>query len=122
MIVAQSGEAVLAPVIGARTRLVMAEIVPRVAVLAIVLADCAPLAFAEVWPPLSPWNVPLARLVEAQRFGGDAGFDPLRHGRAFSLLAELLQRNRETAEIEADLEPDLTAMQPQDARRRLVSK
>src|SRR5271166_3171133 len=115
MIVAQSGEAVLAPVIGARTRLVMAEIVPRVAVLAIVLADCAPLAFAEVWPPLSPWNVPLARLVEARRFGGDAAFDRVRHAPClFTDCAERLQEIVSPLEVEADFEPNQAAVQPQD--------
>src|SRR5215813_13628039 len=51
LVVADTGEAVLAPVIGARPGLIMSEVVPRIAVLAIVLADRAPLALAQIRPP-----------------------------------------------------------------------
>jgi hypothetical protein len=54
------------PVIGARAGLIVREIVPRVAVLAVVLADRAPLAFAEIGPPLFPRHSALSRLVETQ--------------------------------------------------------
>src|ERR1700730_3065407 len=54
VVVAEAGEAVLAPVVGARTRLPVREVVPRIAVVAVVLADRAPLALAEIRPPLSP--------------------------------------------------------------------
>ena len=53
-VVAQAGDAVLAPVIGARSRLIVGEVVPGVAVLAVVLPDRAPLPFAEIRPPLLP--------------------------------------------------------------------
>jgi hypothetical protein len=66
VIVAKTGKAVLAPVIGARTGLIMIEIVPGIAVLTVILADCAPLPFAEVWPPLLLRRPLLARLVETQ--------------------------------------------------------
>src|SRR5271154_460201 len=66
MIVAETGEAILAPMIGARTGLVMGEVVPRIAVLAVVLADGAPLAFAEIWPPKLPQHALLSRFVETQ--------------------------------------------------------
>src|SRR5271166_243928 len=45
VIVTDAGEAVLTPVISARTGLVVTEIVPGVPVRAIILADGAPLAF-----------------------------------------------------------------------------
>src|SRR6516162_6795005 len=64
VIVAETGETILTPVIGARAGLIMAEIVPRVPVAAIVLADGAPLAFAEVGPPLPPWHSVLPRFVQ----------------------------------------------------------
>src|SRR5271168_338637 len=66
MVVADPGEAVLAPVIGARTGLIVAEIVPRITVLTVVLADRAPLALAEVWPPLPPRHALLPRLVQTR--------------------------------------------------------
>jgi hypothetical protein len=68
VIVTEAGKAILALVISARTGLVVGEIVPRIAVLAVVLADRSPLAFAEVRPPLFPGNLFLTRLVEAHFF------------------------------------------------------
>ena len=46
MVVADPGEPVLAPVIGARAGLIVREVIPGVAGLTIVLAHRAPLAFA----------------------------------------------------------------------------
>src|SRR5271166_5172937 len=66
VVVAEPGEAVLTPVIGARAGLIVGEIVPRIAVLAVVLADRAPLAFAEIRAPLLPRHPLLPRLVETQ--------------------------------------------------------
>ena len=63
LVVADTGEAVLAPVIGARPGLIMSEVVPRIAVLAIVLADRALLALAKIRPPLPPRHPLLARLL-----------------------------------------------------------
>ena len=54
LVVGDAGQAVLAPAIGARAGLVVGEVVPGVAALAVVLAHGAPLAFAEVGPPLFP--------------------------------------------------------------------
>jgi hypothetical protein len=45
---------VLTPMVSARSRLLVAEVRPRVAVLAIVFAHCAPLAFAQVRAPFLP--------------------------------------------------------------------
>ena len=58
--VGEAGEPVLAPVIRARPRLVVREVLPRVAVRAVVLAHGAPLPLAEVRPPPPPGRVPLA--------------------------------------------------------------
>src|SRR6516225_560394 len=81
VIVADTGEAVLTPVIGARAGLIVAEIIPRVPILAVVLADGAPLAFAEIWPPLPPGNILFPRLLETQRFSRRTWFagSRLRH-------------------------------------------
>ena len=53
-VVAESTEPVLAPPIRSRASLVMCEIVPGVAVVAVVLADRAPLPLAEVRSPFLP--------------------------------------------------------------------
>src|SRR5208283_1165722 len=47
LVVGKSGQTVLAPVVSARTRLVVREIVPGIAVLAVIFAYRAPLAFTE---------------------------------------------------------------------------
>ena len=67
-VVAQSAEPVLAPPVGARTRLVVGEVVPGVAVLAVVLADRAPLPLAEIRSPFLPRDLRLARLVQTRLF------------------------------------------------------
>src|SRR5204863_1784835 len=68
--VAEAGEPVLTPVIGTRPRLVVREVVPRVAIRAVVFAHRAPLALAEIRPPQPPWRVPLASGGQAGEFGG----------------------------------------------------
>src|SRR4051794_19344424 len=50
----------------------MAEVAPRVAVVAVVLAHGAPLALREVRPPLPPGDAG-ARLFQPRRFGGARG-------------------------------------------------
>src|SRR5262249_57056 len=62
-----AGEPVLAPVIGARASLIVAEIVPGIPVSAVVLADGAPLAFAEIRPPLPPRHSRFPGFVQALR-------------------------------------------------------
>ena len=69
LVVAEATQAVLAPPIGARAGLVVREVVPGVAVVAVVLADGAPLPLAEVRPPLLPGDVRLARLVQPLLLG-----------------------------------------------------
>jgi hypothetical protein len=53
-VVGHAGDAVLAPEVDARSSVVVAEGVPGVAGVTVVLADRAPLAFAEVRSPASP--------------------------------------------------------------------
>ncbi len=54
LVVRDAGNAVFAPLVDARTRLIMREVVPRVTRLGIILAHCPPLPFREVRPPLLP--------------------------------------------------------------------
>src|SRR6516225_9953086 len=68
VVVAETGQAILAPVIGAGAGLIVGEVVPRIPVLAVVLPDRAPLSFAEIRPPLLPRRPLLARLVETRLF------------------------------------------------------
>ena len=60
-VVGDAGEAVLAPAIGPRAGVIVAEVVPGVPVLAVVLANGPPLALAEVGAPLLPAGPALAR-------------------------------------------------------------
>src|SRR5215472_8748271 len=83
LVIADPGEAVLAPVIGARARLIVAEIVPRVPVIAVILADGAPLAFAEVGPPLPPRHTFFPRLLQPRCFGGHSLFNGWRPSHRF---------------------------------------
>src|SRR5262249_21629440 len=69
LVVGDAGQAVLAPAISAGASLVVAEVVPGVPALAVVLAHRAPLALAEIWPPLFPRDGSLSRLFESDLFG-----------------------------------------------------
>ena len=71
MAVADAGEAVLIPAIGAGARVIVGKIFPGGAVAAIVFADSAPGAFAEERPPAAPVCVALAGLLHASMFFGD---------------------------------------------------
>jgi hypothetical protein len=72
--IAETGQPVLAPAIRSRPGMVVGEIAPGVAVGAVVLADRAPLPFAEVGAPQVPVaGVPKA-LVEAAETIGAATF------------------------------------------------
>ena len=68
MVVAEPRQAVFAPMIGAGPRLVVGEVVPRVAILAVILADGLSLALAEVRSPLPPRHPLFPRLVQTQLF------------------------------------------------------
>src|SRR5215472_5226890 len=64
LIVGNTGEPVFAPAICARACLVVTEILPGIAILAVVLANRAPLTLTYVWPPFSPRYTLQARLLE----------------------------------------------------------
>ena len=64
LVIAEAPEPILTPPVGTGTRLVMGEIVPGVAVVAVVLPDRAPLPLAEVGAPLLPGEVRFARIVQ----------------------------------------------------------
>ena len=69
LFIADSPEPVLAPPVRSGACLVMGEIVPGVAVIAVVLADSPPLSLAEVRPPFLPGDVRLSRIVQAFLLG-----------------------------------------------------
>ena len=64
LVVAEAGQAVLSPSVGAGACLIVREVVPGVAVLAVVLAHSAPLTFGKVRPPLFPRGFRLASFVQ----------------------------------------------------------
>src|SRR5271170_7799735 len=68
--VANPGQTVLAPTVCARARLVMREIVPGIAVLAVVFADGAPLPLTQVGAPFFPRNLGLVAFLQASALGG----------------------------------------------------
>jgi hypothetical protein len=69
-VVGNAGDAVFAPAVGPRSRLIVGEEVPGVAVLAVILAHGTPLALAQVGSPFLPRDLRLARLVQAFLFCG----------------------------------------------------
>jgi hypothetical protein len=93
--VAEAGEPVLAPAVSLRARQVVGEVVPRVAVGAVVLAHGAPRAFGDVRPPTPPrrdWRVD--RLVESFMFFCR---HEIRRGRGKWLNEELWGRGKSAA-------------------------
>src|SRR5262249_8861269 len=66
--IADAGEAVLVPAIRARSRVIVREIFPSVAVRAVVLADGAPRALAQIRAPALPVHLPRARVFESSFF------------------------------------------------------
>src|SRR6185437_7741415 len=68
-VVGDAGNAILAPAIGARPRLVVGEIIPGIAVGAVILAHRAPLALGEVGSPFAPRGLAVAAIVEARLLG-----------------------------------------------------
>src|SRR5205823_11911908 len=62
-------EAVFAPAVGARARVVVREVFPRRAVGRVILAYRAPLARGEVWSPAMPRHLVLAPVVQAGALG-----------------------------------------------------
>jgi hypothetical protein len=72
LVVGESRQAVLAPVIGAGASLVVAEVVPGISILAVVLPYRAPLPLAQVGAPLPPGDATVARLRKALLLGSDS--------------------------------------------------
>src|SRR5262245_44705676 len=68
LIIGKACQAVFSPLVYPRPRLVMCEIVPGVAVVAVVLAHSPPLSFAEIRPPLLPLCLACSRLLQTDRF------------------------------------------------------
>src|SRR4029077_16632922 len=66
-VVGDAGQAVLAPVVRARARLIVREVFPRVAVDAVILADRSPLALAQIRTPLPPGHAAVARRLQARQ-------------------------------------------------------
>ncbi len=90
LVVGDPAEAVLAPPVGPGAGLVVREVVPGVAVRAVVLADRPPLPLAEVRAPLLPGDPRLAGLVQPLLLGAvhDSGVDrlPCCHWRSSILV------------------------------------
>src|SRR5712691_860297 len=70
MAVADAGNAVLAPAVGARARMVVRKVFPSRSIRAVILADCAPLPLGEVRSPALPMNLPKPGLFETLIFRG----------------------------------------------------
>ena len=70
-VIAKTSETVLAPMVGARPRVIVREIVPCVAVRTVIFADGSPLALAEIWSPLLPTGLPI---IEAHLLGSICTF------------------------------------------------
>src|SRR5258708_27794886 len=68
LVITDTGEAVLAPVIRAGASLVMGKVIPGISVLAVVLANRTPLPFAEVGSPSSPVRSTRAGFLQADFF------------------------------------------------------
>src|SRR5207248_6505289 len=68
--VADSSQAVLVPAVGARTGVVVREVVPGGSVRAVVLAHRAPGALGEIRSPALPVLLALARFLQPRLFGG----------------------------------------------------
>src|SRR5262249_22421228 len=90
-VVAQARDAVLAPPIGPRSSLVVGEVGPRIAVVAVVLAYRAPLAVAPVGAPATPVaslaGLPQAALLGRRGEGRVGGPSFSRHGRVLAAAA-----------------------------------
>src|SRR5207253_681611 len=63
-----ASQAVFAPAVGAGAGLVVTEVIPGVAALAVVLAHRSPLAFTEIRAPLPPRSFRIVRLCQPDLF------------------------------------------------------
>src|SRR3989441_5897591 len=83
LVVGKTGQAVFPPTIGAGARLVVAEVLPRVAAFAVILANGAPLPLAQIRAPLLPGKASLAVRFESKVL--------CCHGRSFQLFRTVAQ-------------------------------
>src|SRR2546429_9482233 len=70
MTIANTGEPVFVPAIGARPRMVVWKIIPGGAICTVVFARGSPRAFGEIRTPAFPVLRALARFFESARFRG----------------------------------------------------
>jgi hypothetical protein len=68
MIVAEAGNAIFTPTIGATARLVVTEVIPGSSIRTIILANRSPLALAQVGSPEPPRCSPTVRLFQSLLF------------------------------------------------------
>src|SRR6516165_4126206 len=64
LVIRDSREAVLSPAVSARTRLVVSEIVPGIAILAVIFTYRAPLPFTKIGTPFLPGDAALTRFIQ----------------------------------------------------------
>ena len=98
LVVAEAGDAILAPVIGARARLIVGKVAPSVAVLAVVLPYGSPLALAKVGPPQLPQVPGVPALLKARLFRRPGAIHDWRLGHRLPLrgTADYLARQLST--------------------------
>src|SRR5262249_46532717 len=94
LVVAEASNSVLAPAVGAAAGMVVWQVVPRIAVLAVILPNGAPLPLAEIRSPATPRR-PGARGREPTRLGG---------GRQNLLHVRCLNRHRSIPSRRSSLE------------------
>ena len=68
LVIRDAGQAIFSPAVRARTCLVMAEVLPCIPILTVILTNGPPLAFAEIRPPLEPFTIFNLRLFQANLF------------------------------------------------------
>src|SRR5882724_1534130 len=91
MAIADARESVLVPAIGARSRVIVWQVVPRGAMRAVVFTHGAPRALADVRPPALPMCLALTRLFEPLLLGSHSSFCFSVHGHWF---LNCLERHR----------------------------
>ena len=65
LVVGNSREAIFSPAVRPRPGLIVSEIVPSIAILAVIFSNRAPLSFTQVRSPFSPWHTLYACLLNA---------------------------------------------------------
>src|SRR5271154_4404330 len=68
MRVAESRDSVFAPAIRPRSRVIVRQIIPSIAIRAVIFANRAPLALREIRPPARPVRLPVVIVLDALFF------------------------------------------------------